>query len=99
MGEVPIGGGMTDGGSSTNGAQTFTSMITPLVNPRCTGCHGGVTPPNLTSFAALQDKYKMKPGMGNILVIKGDATAGAHEGITYFSATDKTTVATWIDSL
>jgi hypothetical protein len=68
-------------------------MIAPLVT-ECTGCHGTGEPPNLTSFAALQPKYKLKPGNTNVLVTKGD-----HQNITYFTAGEKTTVAAWIDSL
>jgi len=34
----------------------------------------------------------MKPGSGNILVTRGD-----HQNTTYFTASEKTTVAAWID--
>jgi hypothetical protein len=53
----------------------------------------------LTSFAALGATYKAKPGASNILVTKGNATAGNHEGITYFTPAEQATVAAWIDSL
>ena len=95
VGEVP--GDPPDGGNGTGGGQSFNAMVAPLVT-ECTGCHGG-TPPNLTSFSALQAKYKMKPGNANILVTKGDAMGGMHQGIPYFTAAEKTTVAAWIDSL
>ena len=88
-----------DGGGGGNGSATFVSMIQPLVNPKCTGCHSTTQPPNLSSFAALQQTYKTKPGANNILVTKGDATNGMHSGIVYFTATEKATVAAWIDSL
>jgi hypothetical protein len=102
VGEVPAGGGgTTDAGAKTDSgtggakdpAATFNSQIVPLVN-RCLACHGPARAPDLTSYAALQALYKAKPSSANILVNKGD-----HEGITYFSATEKTTVAAWIDSL
>jgi hypothetical protein len=71
-------------------------VIKPLVT-RCTACHGGTQAPNFTSYASLDAKYKTPPGASNILVTKADPTAGMHQGITYFSATDKTAVANWID--
>ena len=76
------------------GEASFNSTIKPLTMPTCVSCHSGGTAPNLTSFAALQPKYKTKPGMTNILVTKGD-----HSGIAYFNGTDKTAVQNWIDSL
>jgi hypothetical protein len=93
------GGGDGGGGGGTGGGQSFTMIITPLVDGRCTTCHGGGTAPNLTSFMALEPKYKTKPGESNILVTEADATNGQHHGIAYFSATEKTTVANWINSL
>jgi len=67
-------------------------MIKPLVT-ECIGCHGAQAP-TLTSFMALGPAYKVKPGAANILVTKGD-----HQGTTYFTPAEKTTVAAWIDSL
>lgn len=80
---------------STNPANetSFNSTVKPLVMT-CTGCHGGNQPPNLTSFTALEAKYKMKPGSSNILVTKGN-----HVGITYLDATGKAAVQGWIDGL
>ncbi len=101
VGEVPIGGaGTPDAGGGGGGggaaAQAFDMQIKPLVTTThiCISCHAtNITgEPNLSSADALQAKYKMKPGTGNILVTKGD-----HEGTTYFTATEKTTVAAWID--
>jgi hypothetical protein len=83
-----------DAATSTAGEASFNSTIKPLVMTACVSCHGGGTPPNLSSFATLTDRYKMKPGSGNILVTKGP-----HQGIQYFTPTDKTTVQNWIDSL
>jgi hypothetical protein len=71
---------------------SFNATVKPLVGT-CTGCHGA-QPPTLTSYAALQAKYKMKPGNGNILVTKGD-----HQGITYFNTNDKAAIQGWIDGL
>ncbi len=88
---------MGDGGGG-GGGQSFNAMIKPLVTG-CVGCHSGVTPPNLSAFNVLDAKYKMKPGTTNVLVIKGDATAGVHQGAPYFDAAKKATVAAWIDSL
>lgn len=75
-------------------AASFTSMITPLVNPRCTSCHGTAQAPNLMSYEMLQAQYKRKPGNTNILVTKGD-----HSGIQYFNTTEKATVESWINNL
>src|SRR5258706_16188140 len=96
VGEVKTGG--PEGGSP--GAATFQSMISPLVT-RCRACHGTTPAPNLSSFSALQDKYKTKPGTGNILVTKGTlgTPPGTHQAIMYLSAADQATVASWIDSL
>ena len=98
VGEVPIGGGGTDAGGGGGGGQSFDAQIKPLVST-CLGCHSAAQGPVLTSFAALATKYKTKPGASNILVTKGDATAGVHQGVQYFNATQKSTVASWIDSL
>jgi mono/diheme cytochrome c family protein len=91
VGEVPSPDG--GGGGGGGGGQSFNAMIAPLVTT-CTGCHGGATAPNLSSFAALQPKYKMKPGSTNILATKGD-----HQAITYLNAAQVATVVAWIDSL
>jgi hypothetical protein len=96
VGEVPSGN--PDGG--TGGGASFTAQVAPLVTECATaGCHGGAQAPNLTSFAALQAPYKVKPGSANILVTKGALTAGVHSGLPYFTAAEQATVAAWIDSL
>ena len=103
VGEVPIGGtgtpaGTPDapGGGGGAAAQAFDMQIKPLVMTahNCLSCHStNITgEPNLTSADTLQARYKMKPGTGNILVTKGD-----HQGTVYFTASEKTTVAAWID--
>ena len=86
---------MPDAAMQTNPANetSFNNTVKPLVMT-CIGCHGGNQPPNLTSFTALEAKYKMKPGSTNILTTKGN-----HVGITYFDATGKAAVQGWIDGL
>jgi hypothetical protein len=79
--------------TNTGGEASFNSTIKPLI-ASCVSCHSGGQPPNLTAFSGLTDRYKMKPGSGNILVTKGP-----HQGISYFTPGDKTTVQNWIDSL
>jgi len=98
VGEVPPVGGGPDGGIDNLGQQSFASTIAPLVT-ECTGCHATTQPPNLTSFAAMEAKYKTGPGTGNILVTKGALTAGVHQGVPYFTPAEQATVAAWIDSL
>jgi hypothetical protein len=99
VGEVPIGGTGTPDAAGGGGAaaQAFDLQIKPLVTTvhACLGCHSTniVGEPNLSSADALQAKYKMKPGTGNILVTKGD-----HQGTTYFTASEKSTVAAWIET-
>jgi hypothetical protein len=99
VGEVPIGGTGTPDAAGGGGAaaQAFNLQIRPLVTTShtCLTCHNTniAGEPNLTSVDTLQAKYKMKPGTMNILVTKGD-----HEGTTYFTADEKTTVASWIDT-
>jgi hypothetical protein len=77
-------------------AAKFDTAIKPLVT-RCVACHGGVQMPNFTSYATLDARYKTPPGATNILATKADPTAGTHQGITYFSAVEKTAVIDWID--
>ena len=105
VGEVPIGGGgnpdagpVADGpgggsGTGTGGGQSFDARIKPLVTA-CVACHQGAQPPNLTSFALLDAKYKMKPGATNIFVTKG-----SHQGQPFLTAEGIATVTAWIDSL
>lgn len=73
----------------------------PILNQKgCTptgACHSTTQAPNLTSFAALADKYKMPPGDANILV--NHVAAGAPHGAgTWFSTTEMDTVAKWINN-
>jgi len=98
VGEVPLPGGATDAGGGA-GAQTFVTQVKPLV-ARCAvaACHGGVQPPNLTSFDTLAATYKIKPGASNILVTHV-ADGVIHNGVAYLSTQDKVTVSAWIDSL
>lgn len=77
-------------------AARFATVIAPLVT-RCTACHGTQQAPNFTSYATLDPRYRTPPGASNILVTKADPTGGMHQGIAYFSATEKMTVANWID--
>jgi len=98
VGEIPLpdGGG---GGGGGGGGQSFNAQIKPLVT-RCAtaACHSGPQPPNLTSFDLLAAKYRAKPGSTNPLVIKA-ADGVTHNGVPYFSAAEKATVITWVDSL
>lgn len=95
-------GSATGSGSDTtppsDNEASFQAQIKPLVT-RCLNCHSGAQNPVLLSFDTLLPKYYAKPGATNILVTKADQTGGQHEGITYFNAADKATVAAWIDSL
>lgn len=102
VGEVPLGGGdasTPDAAPDPNEA-SFTAIIAPLVT-ECIACHGVVQPPILTSSGALDAKYKMKPGLNNILVTKGDISVpvGIHQGVPYFTEAEEVTVANWIDGL
>jgi hypothetical protein len=94
VGEVPPAGGGPGPDAGTGGAtqaQKFDTVIKPLVT-RCTACHGTTQMPNFMSYQSLDARYRTPPGASNLLVIKGD-----HEGITYFTAQEKTTVTNWID--
>lgn len=77
-------------------AVKFDTVIKPLVT-RCVACHSAVQMPNFTSYATLDARYRTPPGASNILVTKGDLTAGVHQGVMYFSAADKMAVTDWID--
>jgi cytochrome c553 len=94
VGEVKTGGGPDAG---AGGSVSFTMKVAPLVT-RCTGCHGNAqSQPTLTSFDALQAKYKTKPGEQNILVTKDLGVK--HHDIDYLSTAERQQVADWINSL
>jgi hypothetical protein len=94
VGEVPAGGGTDAAGGDP--AAAFTAHVTPQVT-RCTGCHSGGTGPTLTGYANLEAKYKTKAG-AMILLTKA-ADGGQHEGISYFSATEKAEVMMFVNAL
>jgi len=112
VGEVPIGGGLVDGGGGgpdPMASATFTANIKPLVDTKgCTmggaagACHGNVQPPLFTSFETLTANgnytYVKKPSATNRLII-GPPTLinGIHQGIAYFDAGQKTMISGWID--
>jgi hypothetical protein len=97
VGEVPLNeGGSTDAGPDPN-ETSFNTTVKPLLMT-CTACHAA-TPPKLGSYATLEAKYKMKPGNTNVFVTKADTTNGVHQGLPYFNADQKMTVARWIDEL
>ena len=104
VGEVDIGGGTVDAaGPSAAKVAMFDSTIKPMAMTKgciSAGCHGGVQPPVLNSFTTLQPKHFTGPSNINIMITKdvvnGVAT-GTHSGLPYYSATEKTTVAAWID--
>jgi len=90
------GGGTPDAPAGSGGnAATFDSMIKPMTGT-CTAstCHGGGVNPNLTTYALLQPRYKMKPGSANILYNKTD-----HQGITYWNQAQKDMAKAWVDGL
>jgi hypothetical protein len=112
VGEVPINGGGTDGGSSLDPMleTMFTATIVPMADAKgCTmggaagTCHGNVQPPIMTTFMAFTNNgmnttYVKKPATTNRLVV-GPTTlvAGLHQGVAYFDATQLMTISTWID--
>jgi len=100
VGEVDIGGGTDAPIANSAKAMMFTSTIKPMAQTLgCldAGCHSGVTNPVLNTYESLLAKYKTGPGATNILVVKGGATPpGDHNG-PYFDATQRATIAAWID--
>lgn len=100
VGEVPgEGGGTPDAAPLGPNQLSFNAMIKPIVNG-CIGCHSTGQPPNLTSFDALEAKFKVKPGNTNIFVTKGDLTNNEHPvGIPYFTPDQKAAVTAWIDGI
>lgn len=101
VGEVPIGGGGNpDGGSSMLASKAvFDATIHPMVTQKgcvVAACHGGTQPPNFTSYDTLTANYKTGPSTGNHLLTEaGDGAQ--HNGVTYFTTAEKTTVANWLD--
>jgi hypothetical protein len=97
------GGGVAEGpdaaigGGTVTPAESFQTMIAPLVT-RCIGCHSGGQAPNLTSYDLLDPSFITKPGAQSILCTEA-ADGAQHNGVAYLSTSDKATVAGWIDSL
>lgn len=106
VGEVPATGTGADAAPvDPAGEASFNAQVAPRVmGCAIPGCHVGLNPPNLTSYGGLEAKYKMKPGMTNILVTKGDmqdasGPPGLHYGLPYLDETAKSAIAAWIDGL
>jgi hypothetical protein len=98
-----VDGLAADDGGDPEDAASFSMIVSPIVT-RCAGatCHSGVQAPNLSSFAALQPQYKVKPATTNRLITKKAELAAAnnaHQTTTYFDATEEAAVRGWIDSL
>lgn len=105
VGEVPLGGGGgggdggPDAGAGGGGSQAaaFDATIKPLLTSKgCISCHSGVQPPNFTSYTALEAKYRTPPAATNELITKA-ADGADHNGVTYFTVDEKTTVGAWIE--
>jgi hypothetical protein len=94
-----MGGGGVDGGMMGSGGTeaTFNATIKPLVTTKnCVPCHSGtVQPPNFTTFATLDAKYKTPPAATNKLLTEA-ADGALHNGVVYFTAAEKTTITNWI---
>jgi hypothetical protein len=96
VGEVPIGGG--DGGAGGSKAG-FDANIKPMVMTKgCVvpACHGGTQPPNFTSYETLAPMYRTGPSAMNRLILEA-APGAVHNGVTYFTAAEITTVKNWLD--
>lgn len=92
-------------------SSTFAANIKPLVDTKgCTtggtagACHGNVQPPVFQSFETLTANanylYVKKPSASNKLIVGPAsliAATNTHQGVTYFTAAEKTTISTWID--
>lgn len=90
---APTGGSDAAGGG-VDPAATFTSMILPLLTAQnCTGCHPSMSPPDMTSYSALDPSFITKPGAKATLI-----THGVHSGPAV-TTTSAATIAAWIDSL
>jgi hypothetical protein len=106
VGEVDIGGGGTTDAPMTNAAKTmaFDSNVKPIIMAKgCVAGPGGpchaVQIPVLDTSVGLAARYTAGPSAQNIMITKDTVagTPGMHSGFPYFSATDKATVAAWID--
>ena len=101
VGTVDIGGGGVDAPGNSAKAAMFESTIKPMaVSMGCVtaSCHGGIQTPQMSSYATLGVTYKTGPGVTNIFVTKGGTPPpGTHSGIPYFNATQRATIAAWID--
>ena len=94
--------GGADANPNDPAALSFNSMVKPITDARCTNtnCHqpGGLQPaPSLDEYANLQANYKIAPAMNKLITHLPDGAA--HQGTTFFSTAEKTTVSTWLDSL
>ena len=99
--DIGGGGGGVDAPANSAKAMMFESTIKPMaVSMGCVtaSCHGGIQVPVLTSYTLLGVIYKTGPGVTNVLVIKGGTPPpGTHSAIPYFDATQRATIAAWID--
>lgn len=98
VGEVPAAGGGPDGGTGAGGSQAvFDSTIKPLLTSKqCIPCHSGAQPPNFTSYAVLEVRYRTPPAASNKLLTEA-ADGALHNNVPYFTTAEKTTVGNWIE--
>lgn len=75
----------------------FNATIEPLVMTKgCVPCHtGDIQPPNFTSYQTLDAKYRSPPVATNKLLTEA-ADGALHNGVTYFTTAEKTTISNWI---
>jgi hypothetical protein len=104
VGEVPPAGGLgPDGGTATDGATVtegseavFNSTIKPLVMTKgCVPCHSAGQAPNFSSYQTLDPKYRRGP-VGTNLLLNEAGDGVLHNGVTYFTTAEKTTISNWI---
>ncbi|HEY6177029.1 MAG TPA: hypothetical protein VIX73_21380 [Kofleriaceae bacterium] len=97
VGEVPIGG--VDGGVTMGSQAVFDSTIKPMVMTKgCIPCHTAGQPPNFTSYQTLLPQYRNGPPETNKLLTEA-ADGALHNGVTYFTTTEKTTIRNWISGM
>jgi len=81
----------------TEGSEAvFNSSIKPMVMTKgCVACHSAGQAPNFTSYQTLDPKYRRGP-VGTNLLLTEAGDGALHNGVTYFTTAEKTTISNWI---
>ena len=91
------GGGPDAGGMVTEGTEAgFNATIKPMVMTKgCVSCHAAAQAPNFTSYQTLDPKYRRGP-VGTNLLLTEAGDGALHNGVPYFTTSEKAMITSWI---